>query len=256
MGKKITFKTISLGSEPDLPSVRELSGFVSAHHGTEIDLVRFQQYRSLSAQRDAGIDHPAAGGRFCSSRMKKALVWSKDSGIRTDPSDLVSDLSFLKKTCPSFSSVHESPGLLEPGLLDDEDSLAEYCQGYRRILRSLRDEGVRDHVIHARAPSPVELELLCGPKTLWYIHDQSPGEVEELLELTGDIILHPGDIGLVPDLLDRFQLRNLIVCEPDTRTLSLVLEMTDLDHLLVGGYGEGSEYEYWKKIGDSAVISL
>ncbi|MDD1723839.1 MAG: hypothetical protein LUQ07_01775 [Methanospirillum sp.] len=256
MGKKITFKTISLGSEPDIPSIRELTGFVSAHHGIEMDLIRFQLSHSLSAQSDAGIGIPAAGGRFYSLRMNKALTWDPDSGLRTDPSDLVSDVSFLKKTCSSFRSVHESPGLLKPGLLDDEDSLAEYCHGYLQLLRSVRDAGVFGHVIHAREPSPVELELLCGPKTLCYIHDPSPEDLEELLELTGDIILHARDIGVIPDLLDRFQPRNLIICEPDTRALGRVLEMTDQDHILVAGYGEGSEYEYWKKIGESAIISL
>lgn len=256
MGRKIRFKTISLGSEPDTPDVEELATFIADHRGYEADLISAQLFQSVTVQIRAGIDTPAAGGLFCHERMEKALTWEEDLGAVQDPSSLLQDMPFITRRGVRLLSVHESPSLLGTGPSpDDEEEFEEFCTGYNGLLRSLRDAGITGHVIHTRAPPEIELELLTSPKTILFVHEPEPAHLEELLEVTSTLVIPYDRVDTIPDLADQYQIRRLILVDPDAEALSVALSLLEPENIRVGGYAIGIEEEYWKKIGESAVIS-
>lgn len=256
MGRKIQVKTISLGSEPDAPDVDELAAFIADHRGYEADLISAQLFSSVTAQIIAGIDTPAAGGLFCHDRIEQAVVWDNEYGATVDPSILLQDMPFISRRGVRLLSVHESPSLIGTGPSpDDEEGFEEFCKAYSGLLRVLRDGGIVGHVLHTRAPSSIELELFSGPKTTLYVHDAELVDLEELLEVTGTLVIPADSTSMAASLTEQFQIRRLILVEPDADSLSDALSILDQDHIRVGGYATGPEEEYWKKIAESAVIS-
>lgn len=255
MKKKREFKTLSLGSEPDIPQVSVLQEFISAYRGIEADLITFQLLRSSSAQKNARIDEIAVGGKFCRSRLEECLSWDEESGPHVTPDAMVADYELLTGSGGQIRSVHESPALLSScPSPDDEDAYAEMFHGFRQLLRALRDNRVSGHIIHLKEPGPFELELLSSPKTLLFLEQPTHEDLEELLEHTSDLIIQAEMISQVDDLMDRYQVRNLIMCDASEPALFDALQYVDHDHLKVAGYGAGSEGEYWKKVKESAVI--
>lgn len=255
MKKKRELKTLSLGSEPDTPEVPLLREFISAHRGIEADLTTFQMLRSCTAQQNAAIDEIAIGGKFCRSRLEEGLSWDDESGPHVYPDIMVADYSLLTRKGERVRSVHESPVVLPScPSPDDEDAFAEMFHGFRQILRALRDIRVFGHIIHLYDPTPVELELVSGNKNLLFLHNPTLVSLEELLEHTSDLIIQSETIPFVDDLMDRFQVRTLILSDASEPALMDVLPYVDTDHLKVAGYGVGPEEEYWKKVKESAII--
>lgn len=255
MKKKREFKTLSLGSEPDIPQVSVLQEFISAYRGIEADLISFQLLRSFSAQKNANIDDIAVGGKYCRSRLEESLSWDEESGPHVTPDAMVADYELLTRSGGQIRSVHESPALLSScPSPDDEDAYAEMFHGFRQLMRTLRDNRVSGHIIHLKEPVPFELELLSSPKILLFLEQPAPGALEELLEHTSDLIIRAEMMSQVDDLMDRYQVKNLIVCDASEPSLLDALQYVDRDHLKVAGYGAGSEEEYWEKLKKYAVI--
>ncbi len=255
MKKKREFKTLSLGSEPDIPQVSVLQEFISAYRGIEADLITFQLLRSFSAQKNANIDDSAVGGKYCRSRLEECHSWDEESGPHVTPDAMVADYELLTRSGGQIRSVHESPALLSScPSPDDEDAYAEMFHGFRQLMRTLRDNRVSGHIIHLKEPVPFELELLSSPKILLFLEQPAPGALEELLEHTSDLIIRAEMMSQVDDLMDRYQVKNLIVCDAPESALLDALQYVDRDHLKVAGYGAGSEEEYWEKLKKSAVI--
>lgn len=255
MKKKREFKTLSLGSEPDIPPVSVLQEFISAYRGIEADLITFQLLRSFSAQKNVNIDDIAVGGKYCRTRLEESLSWDEESGPHVTPDAMVADYELLTRSGGQIRSVHESPALLSScPFSDDEDAYAEMFHGFRQIMRTLRDNRVSGHIIHLKEPVPFELELLSSPKILLFLEQPAPGALEELLEHTSDLIIRAEMMSQVDDLMDRYPVKNLIMCDAPESALLDALQYVDHDHLKVAGYGAGLEVEYWEKLKKSAVI--
>jgi len=255
MKKKREFKTLSLGSEPDIPEVSLLREFIAAHRGIEADLTTFQMLRSCTAQQNAAIDEIAVGGKFCRSRLEEALSWDEETGPHVYADIMVADYTLLTRRGGSVRSVHESPVVLPScPSPDDEDAFAEMFHGFRQILRALRDSRVSGHIIHLHDPTPVEIELVSGRKNLLFLHNPTAVSLEELLEHTSDLIIQSDALPLAGDLMDQFQGRTLILSDASEPALREALQYVDGDHLKAAGYAFGPEEEYWKKVKESAII--
>jgi hypothetical protein len=259
MKKNIPLPSVSLGSEPDIPDSSLLMEYVSSYRGIEADLITFQMLRSCSAQLQAGITEIAVGGRYCRPRFLDALSWDEEQGPLIHPDTLRADYSVLIRSGGILCSVHESPAVLAscPNP-DNEDAYAEFFHGFRQVLRTLRDIRISGHIIHLKDPISLELELLAGPKTLLCIDQPSQGMLEELLEYTADLVIPADTISVVGELMDRYEIRTLILSQGDecAHNLSEALQYVDPDHIKVAGYGVGLEEEYWKKVKESAVICV
>ena len=254
MKKKRELKTISLGSEPDTPPVSVLVNFISEYRGIEADLITFQMLLSRFSQKKAGIDEIAVGGSFCRSRLEEGLTWDEELGPLVRPEVIAADFRLLAGHGGEVKSVHESPAVLSScPPPDDEDSFAEMFHGFRQVLRTLRDNGAFGHVIHLQDPSSLELELLSNPKSLFFLKQPTPAALEGLLEHTSDLVIQADTVYLVDDLMDRYQVRNLILYNA-SNVLPDALQYVDMDHLKVAGYGAGDEEGYWKRVKESAII--
>lgn len=257
MRKKVQYKTISLGSEPDIPDISMMKDFVSSYKGTESDLLTFQLLRSFNAQKTGLIDEIAVGGRYYRSRIENALSWDDEQGPSLDPAEVIRDYSLITKNSSTVRSVHESPSaLLSSPSPEDEDAFAEMCHGFRQLLRFLRDHRIAGHIIHLTNPTSLELELLGGSKHLFYLHEPDSGSIEELLEYSQDLILPAEHVSLISDMVEQYPIHTLTLCDATEYALHEAMQYLDPDHLKVAGYCSGPEEEYWKKIKDSAVISL
>ena len=257
MKKKIHIKTISLGSEPDIPTISELKEFIASYKGIEADLITYQLLRSYSSQKSASIGEIAVGGTFCRSRMDESLSWDEEEGPLVNPDALIRDYSLITMHDRYVRSVHESPSILSSAPSpDDEDGFAEICHGFRQVLRTLRDNYISGHVIHLENPTPLELELLSSPKNLFFLHNPTLENLGDLLEHSRDLILSPEKVSLVDELMDRYQVRTLSVCDATDTSLLDALQFLEPDHLKYAGYCQGPEEAYWKKVKKSAFISV
>ena len=257
MAKKIQLKVISLGSEPGVPTVADLTGFIRQSRGIDADLLTFQLLRSLSAQKNAGIDEPACGGSFYRPKMEEGLSWDEEMGPLVHPETLMNDYALLVRQGGTIRSVHESPAVLSSApTVEDEDAFAELFHGFRQILRMLRDHHISGHVIHLDNPASLEIELLSTQKSLLFLRNPTVDTLSDLLEHTRDLILPAGSLPLLDHLMDRYQVRTLSVCGMNEQALSDALQYVDPDHLKIAGYGDGNEEAYWKKVKDAAVMQI
>jgi len=257
MGKKIQFKSISLGSDPDVPSADELASLISDARGFESDLITFQMLQSRKYQHDSDLDEYGVGGKYATPRMNKALLWDSDNGLIIDTSEIVSDYSMVVRKGGFIRSVHESPGVLEcsPGV-NDEEGFSELCEGYRKVLRSLRDIGIKSHVILTKKPDLLELELISNTKNTIYLLGPDERELIELLEFTTKLVIDSQSLSLIPNLSESYNVRDLVIVDPEEKDLSRVLEFIDINHVTVAGYARGDEKSYWERLKSSAEVTL
>ncbi len=256
MAKKIRFKTISLGSEPDQPDIDELTRFIRAMKGRQADLITYHLIRSLEGQTEAKISSPAGGGLFMQSRFDDALTCSPD-GCQVNTSGFEEDALVMTKVAGPVRSVLPSPGLL-PGSPEptDEETCAEFCYAYAKVLRSMRDKNITGHILHANDVSPIETEILSSQKIMFVIPEGSTIVQSNLLEVQTTIALTSSRVRFLDELIDQYDVRNLILIEPDEEGFKGALKHLDPDQILVGGYGKGEGKQYWKHIAESAERTL
>ncbi|HWQ66060.1 MAG TPA: hypothetical protein VN372_04220 [Methanospirillum sp.] len=256
MVKKIRFNTVSLGSEPKNPEVEELIRFVASFRGQETDLIRYNLIQSQTAQFEAGISSRCVGGRFCISRVEKALHFNSEECI-LDPDDLILDAQVMVRETGSIHGALPAPHLLS-GRPDfsDEELVSDYCDGYAELIRTIRDSGVSTHILHADRFEPIEIERLASRKVRFFITHAELADIELLLEHQSRVFIKSDQIPLLPGLLEQYDPKELVILDPDEETLDLALQDIDVDRILVGGYcSEESEREYWRMIADQSTLT-
>ncbi len=256
MAKKIRFKTISLGSEPDQPDIEELTGFIRAMKGQEADLITYYLTRSLEGQKEAGISSPAGGGLFMQSRFGGGISCSSE-GCHVSTSVFEADAQTMVRTAGPVRSVFPSPGLLSgsPDPADDE-RYAEFCDAYAQVLRTMRDQKITGHILHTNEIREIEVELLSSQKTIFVIPEGSITVQSDLLEFQTTIALTSNRVRFLDELIKQYDIRTLILIEPDQEGYKGALMHLDPDQIQVGGYGKGEENRYWKRIADDAETTL
>jgi hypothetical protein len=256
MAKKIRLKTISLGSEPDQPDIDDLAGFIRLMKGQEADLTTYYLIRSLEMQREAGISSPAGGGIFLQSRFEDALICSPE-GCHVNTSVFEADAQAMTRIAGPGRSVLPSPGLLS-GSPDpeDEETYAEFCEAYAKVLRSMRDQKITDHILYAKEINQIEAELLSSRKTIFVAPEGNIAVQSELLEVQSTIALTSTRVQFIDELIDQFDIRMLILVDPDEEGFKRALKHLDPDKIQVGGYGRGEEGKYWRHIAEGAEIPL
>lgn len=256
MAKKIRLKTISLGSEPDQPDMDELTCFIRSMKGQDADLTTYYLIRSLKKQLEAGISSPAGGGLFMQPRFEDALTYSSE-GCYVHTSGFEADARMMIKTASQAKSVLPSPGLLSGAPSpEDEEAFAEFCDSYSQVLRSMRDQKITGHILHSKEISPIESELLSSRKTIFVIPEGSVDVQSELLEVQSTLALTSSRIQILDDLVDQYDIKMLILVDPDEDGLKGALKHFDTDRIQVGGYGRPENDQYWKHIGENAEVTL
>ncbi len=256
MKKKIRFPTISLGSEPDQPDIEELTEFIRSHKSYEGDLITFKHLRSLKAQQDASITSPCTGGLFCLPRIQEAFPFPSEK-LNPDASNLIADATMITQLAGSIYAALPAPHqVVGPSGTADDEIFADYCDQYASLLRDMRDVHIRGHILHAKEIQLIELELLTSKKTRFVIPEGDLTIQEELLEHQKELIISNKQVSLIAELIDQYEIRSLIIIEPDKDGFHLALETMDRDQISAGGYGNGNEQVYWRMISSIAEASV
>ncbi len=241
MVRQRTIPVRSLGSMVTTPSAGELTAWAKTRTGVGGDLTTFHLMRSAEAQDS--LDLPAAGGWFYGGRAAAATLPDAPADEVTD--DIRAVESFFKNpwwSLPSPASLWQDP---------DE----EYLLGYRRLLRTMRDNRVAGHIILSeRRPASIELEFLTGRRVLWHILRPSEKSLASLLEVQRDIAIRPEMLEVLEDLMGSYTVRTIIVIDPGEGDLKRAAELVDPDNLLTGGYAPADQADYWRDLMSRSIL--
>lgn len=263
MAKTHTFRTVSLGSEPEPPDVQSVAEWVGLQRGSDADLASYLLESSLSPQVEAGVDTPCAGGIFYNRRIMESL-----SGIRSGDvtGELGSDPTLLQADARRVLSFHRGTrvGLPAPHILgisdsyysDEEEVDAALCRQYRLLLRAMRDEGIPGHVILAERAVEIEIEQLAGKKVFFFLKEPDAESLSLLLEYQRSVAVKTDHLAILRDLWEEHEISSLLLLDPGEGDIREILGFLDPDRIQVGGYCSGEGPDYWEGLVRSATISL
>jgi hypothetical protein len=263
MSKLLQFSTRSFGSEVDSPDPGELAGWASGRRGLGGDLTTFMLEQSLEPQVHAGIDRPCAGGIFYRDRWLESLVGISEGVITgemdMDPTFLRSDVEGLLKKNKDLWFAIPAPhafGLRDMYYGDAEEATRAVLGQFKRLMRAMRDERAGGHVILCERPDPVELEALAMKKSLFFQPDPQGDDLAALLEYQRTIAVKSRDLPILTGLMAEYQVKDLVLINPDPGALRQALMHFDPENITAGGYCTSRCQGYWGELAGSAAYSL
>jgi hypothetical protein len=259
MSKKIRIPVRALGSEVPDPGIPELSTWVAAHYGMEADLITYKLEESLNGQES--VDIPAAGGRFYLPRIVTSLQGIDDGVLRREPAmdhrDITLDanriLSVRKGAWCALPAPHLW-GITDEYFQDREEFVVALCQCAQQLMRTMRDRGIRGHILLCDRYYEEEMEELAGPRVLCYAERPAENELALLLEHQRRIAVPSDWVSRALQFRDEFEIDRLTVVDPTRQALREVQSHFDPDSIEAGGYCKGGCPAYWNGIFDSAFI--
>lgn len=251
--RTLTFPVRSLGSllptDIDVPA---LSAWISERRGKETDLITWHIETTLKDQLPT-VESPAAGGDFYAGRILDACG-NVDEGRVTlefdpNPREILSDVTLaqtIRKKCwwslPSPSALN----ITDAYFGDVEEYTSALSETVSSLCRSMRDAGIPGHILTTEHPGEIELEYLSGKRYLWVVAGSS---LSTILEIQKDIVLKKGEVSLLPDLLNSYEIRNVYLQDADEASVHAVLQHLDPEYIYLCGVGpEEGRTEYWKKL--------
>ncbi|NLM29984.1 MAG: hypothetical protein GX216_06095 [Methanomicrobiales archaeon] len=259
MARRITIPVRSFGSEVGVPTVPELAGWLRDVRGEEVDLTTYRLARSLEAQE--GVTIPAAGGLFYGERWREAFLGMEDGVLvdepGVDPSTVIADAQYIHLRRKDAWFALPAPhmlGVRDAYIEDAEEFSGAVTAAYARLAREMRDAGVQGHVLIADRADEIELERLAAGKIIFFPRNLDGFDLELLLEYQGDLILPAAEAGRVPDLMDQFRVRRVILLDAEAGDLEATREFADPDMIEAGGYCEEDCPGYWRDLVGRAFI--
>jgi hypothetical protein len=259
MSKKIRIPVRALGSEVENPGIPDLAAWVAAHHGIEADLITFKLEESLRVQE--GVDIPAAGGRFYRSRLTASLI-GVDNGVLTgelsaDHRDVTADadrIIFLQKGAWSSLPAPHLWDITDDYYHDHGEFLVALCRCTKQLMRTMRDRGIKGHILLCDRYGEEEVEELAGPRVLFYLENPTLKDLSLHLEHQRRVAVPGARIDMALGLLDEFEITRLTVVDPTKEALGKVQSHFDTGSFEAGGYCRKECAGYWRGITDSAFI--
>ncbi|MCX6693009.1 MAG: hypothetical protein NT074_00395 [Methanomicrobiales archaeon] len=261
MAKYFVFKTRSLGSNPDLPDRGTLASWIVRHPGMEADLTTVLTDISLEPQYGAGIDTPCAGGQYYRERVLASLTGVSGRDLVDEPSMtaslLVRDLESLEHSLTGTWFCLPAPhalGLVDAYYDDPDEFSASLTTEYRRVLRTMRDEGIAGHVMFCDRVLEEEASALKGKKVILYCPGATQDDLEVLLECQDSVVVDASMVPGVIDALDEYPGRKVVVTHPDEATCRLLYEHFEQGRFEVGGYCTGRCEPFWSDLMGAARV--
>jgi hypothetical protein len=263
MAKRLKLATRALGAEPGRPDVSALTAWISDHRGITADITTYQLDTSLSTQLSAGIVTPCAGGKFYRERIMACLS-GVDDGKATDeislnPLDIIQDAAEIASQRKGIWCALPAPHILSitDAFYDDEEEWNDALAGvYRSLMRSMRDTGISGHILICNTLEEAEVTSLVRQNVFFYITEPVRGDLEFLLEHQPQIAVGRDQLDTLLDLTGEYDLRKVILVDPDSLSISRALSCLDPDTIVAGGYCTASCQSYWNKIVSHAEILL
>lgn len=262
MAKLHKLTTRAFGAEPGIPDVSRLSAWIAENRGTTADITTYRLYQSLIPQLEAEVGHPCAGGKFCADRIRSSLFGVKErrvvDEIAVNPEALIEDAAGIvvqKRTSWCALPAPHVLGLTDGYYCDDEEWSDALTDAYGTIMRTMRDIGVAGHVLIADTSEEMEIAALAAQKIFFFQPEADRRSLECLMEYQRQIAVRPKQMEIVFDLTNEYDLRKIIIVDPDAESIRLALSHLDPDQVSVGGYCLDENAEYWKTLVDAAVYS-
>jgi hypothetical protein len=260
MAKRLKLATRALGAEPGMPDVTVLAAWIAENRGTTADIITYLLDQSLEPQISAGIMTPCAGGRFYKNRIMQCLLGvdgSKATGeIGLDPHAIIEDAAGIvvqKKGAWCALPVPHLLGITD-SYYDDEYEWNDAITGsYRTLMRSMRDVGISGHVLICDTISEREIASLVRQNVFFFQPKPDRESLTCLLEHQRQIAVGRDQLETVFDLSSEYDLRKIIIIDPDQQSISRALSCLDPDQVSAGGYCTEMCEDYWKNLVDVAV---
>jgi hypothetical protein len=260
MAKRLKLSTRAFGGEPGLPDIAALAAWIAEHRGTSADIITYLLDQSLAPQLEAEILSPCAGGRFYSSRILESLLGvfgGKATGeIGIVPQAFMEDAAGIVMQSKGAWCALPAPHLLnitDTYYHDEEEWNGAITGVYLNLMRSMRDMGIRGHVLICKDLYEPEVEALVRQNVFFFQPEPDREDLSCLMEFQHQIAVGRDYIDTVLDLSSEYDLRKIIIIDPDTESIEHALSSLDPDQVSVGGYCTDSCTDYWKNLVDSAV---
>jgi hypothetical protein len=262
MGKRLDLTTRGFGGEPGVPDVADLASWIASHRGTVADLTSFLLDQSLAPQVEARITSPCAGGKFMKNRLCESLSAVQDNnvteeiGVRTEL--LTEDAAGIVVQKRGAWCALPAPHAL--GITDryynDTDEWSEAIAGvYRTVMRAMRDTGVVGHVLICDKVDESEIQALARQNVFFFHPEPDRSTLEILMEYQTKVAVPKDRVAMVFDLAGEYDVRHLIIIDPDTPVVKLALSHLDPDQVVAGGYCRENCNEYWENlVNDSSFV--
>jgi hypothetical protein len=260
MVKRLKLATRAFGAEPGIPELTVLAAWIAEHRGSTADMVTYLLDQSLEPQVSAGIMAPCAGGRFYKNRIMRCLL-GVDGRKATGEIDLeayaiIEDAAGIVVQKKGAWCALPAPHVLgiTDTYYDDEYEWNDAITGtYRTLMRSMRDVGINGHVLICDSISEPEIVSLVRPDVFFFQPKPDRESLACLLEHQRQIAIGRDHLGTVLDLSSEYDLRRIIILDPDQASIARALSCLDPDQVSAGGYCTEMCEIYWKNLVDVAV---
>jgi hypothetical protein len=255
MSKRLKLVTRSLGAEPGIPDAGTLARWIRENRGTAADLTTYRLLQSFIPQRESGIDIPCAGGKFMKDRVLECILGIADAkttgelGVRAHA--LVEDgyaiTAEKRKSWCALPAPHLL-GITDTYYFDESEWSAAINSTYKTLLREMRDAGITGHILIGDTAGEEEVAALARQNVVFYVPEPDRQSLEIQLEHQHLVAVGNDRLGSVFDLVNEYDLRQIIIVDADRKGIALALTHLDPDQVLVGGYCTVEDDEYWKNI--------
>jgi hypothetical protein len=263
MAKRLKLATRAFGAEPGMPDIAALAAWIAENRGTAADIITYLLDQSLAPQVPAGIMAPCAGGRFYKTRIMQCLLGvdgRKATGeIGLDPQAISEDTAGIVVQKKGAWCALPAPHVLgiTDSYYDDESEWNDAITGsYRTLMRSMRDVGISGHVLICDTISEPEIASLVRQNVFFFQPKSDRESLTCLLEHQRQIAVGRDQLDTVLDLSSEYDLRKIIIIDPDQESIARALSCLDPDEISAGGYCTETCEDYWKNLVDVAVYTL
>ena len=262
MAKRLNLATRALGAEPGMPDIAALAVWIAEHRGTTADIITYLLDQSLEPQVTAGIMAPCAGGRFYKNRIMQCLLGvdgrKATAEIGLDPCAINEDAAGIVVQKKGAWCALPAPHVLgiTDAYFDDENEWNDAITGtYRTLMRSMRDVGISGHVLICDTLSEPEIASLVRQNVFFFQPKPDRESLACLLEYQRQIAVGRDYINTVLDLSSEYDLRKIIIIDPDQESIARALSCLDPDQVRAGGYCTDMCENYWNNLVDAAIYS-
>jgi len=262
MAKRLKLATRAFGAEPGMPDIVTLAAWIAEHRGTTADIITYQLDQSLAPQVTAGILAPCAGGLFYKDRIMVSMLGvdgRKATGeIDLDPHSIREDAAGIVVRKKGAWCAMPAPHVLgiTDTYYDDESEWNDAITGYyRTLMRSMRDVGISGHVLICDTLSEPEITSLVRPNVFFFQPKPDRKSLECLLGYQRQIAVGRDRLDTLLKLSSEYDLRKIIIIDPDQASISHALSRLDPDQVVAGGYCMDMHENYWKNLVESSVYS-
>lgn len=260
MQKWLKLATRAFGAEPGMPDIAALAAWVGTHRGTAADILTYFLDQSLAPQISAEIMTACAGGRFYKNRIMGCLSGIEDGKVTDEVSldtqkirEDAEKIVFRKKNAWCAVPAPHLLGITDAYYGDGAEWNDAISGVYRGLMRSMRDAGISGHVLICQDLLEPEILSLSHQKVFFFQPAPDRNGLEYLLERQVQVAVNRSQLDVVLDLTGEYDIRTIILMDPDEESIAHALSCIDPDQLAAGGYCREMCDNYWTNLVDTAV---